>query len=291
MVTILIMHSLAGYVQDHMTALNAMQWTMQWKPLLREAQARQPLWQRPSHRQRPWSTWGSPCRSRNTWWSPWKSWQMNDQHCSLQVSDSLSRTTLTVVLKLASRSSKPTSHKVTRTVVDLEDTKGTPKTSTPTITRDSRPTMFKASSSNSLLLCHRPCIRQTLHSLLFLHVCNLLITSLHHLPCTPTSWCHKLKSLPWQQEYMMDKIDELNVVQRNYLYEYLDLRQDITILDLDNLDLQRTSNPILSGGSEGGFVLTKNLQTAELLGRASQTRFAHISFFVPRFESVGWVCW
>ena len=51
------------------------------------------------------------------------------------------------------------------------------------------------------------------------------------------------QSLPWQQEYMMDTIDELNVDQRNYLYEYLDLRQDITILDLDNLDLRRTSNP------------------------------------------------
>ena len=41
----------------------------------------------------------------------------------------------------------------------------------------------------------------------------------------------------------MDKIDELNVDQHNYLYEYLNIRQDITILDLDNLDLQRTSNP------------------------------------------------
>ena len=51
------------------------------------------------------------------------------------------------------------------------------------------------------------------------------------------------QSLPWQQEYIMDKIDELNVDQCNYLYEYLDLRQNITILDLDKLDLQRTSNP------------------------------------------------
>ena len=43
----------------------------------------------------------------------------------------------------------------------------------------------------------------------------------------------------------MDKIDELNVDQRNYLYEYLDLRQDITILDLDNLDLQKKFEPII----------------------------------------------
>ena len=53
----------------------------------------------------------------------------------------------------------------------------------------------------------------------------------------------------------MDKIDKLNVDQRNYLYEYLDLRQGITILDLDNLDLRRTSNPfskhiIVSGPKE-----------------------------------------
>ena len=33
---------------------------------------------------------------------------------------------------------------------------------------------------------------------------------------------------------MMDSIDELNVDQHNDLYEDLDLRQDITILYLDN---------------------------------------------------------
>ena len=87
------------------------------------------LWQRQSH----WSTWRSPWRLRNTWWSPWRSWQMNVQHSSLQVSSLLSRTTLTSVLKLASRSSKPTTHRVTRTVADVEDTKATPQTSTPTI--------------------------------------------------------------------------------------------------------------------------------------------------------------
>ena len=51
---------------------------------------------------------------------------------------------------------------------------------------------------------------------------------------------------------------------------------------------------LTSVGSEGGFILTRNLQTdtcRTATGRASQTRFAHISFFVPRFKSVRWVCW
>ena len=50
-------------------------------------------------------------------------------------------------------------------------------------------------------------------------------------------------------------IDELNVDQRNYLYEYLDLRQDITILDLDNLDLRRTSNPFSKHIIASGLII------------------------------------
>ena len=47
---------------------------------------------------------------------------------------------------------------------------------------------------------------------------------------------------------------------------------------------------LTSVGSEGGFILTRNLQTdtcRTTTRRASQTRFVHISFFVPRFKSVG----
>ena len=47
----------------------------------------------------------------------------------------------------------------------------------------------------------------------------------------------------------MDKINEVNINQRNYLHEYLDLRQDITILYLDYSDLHKNIESILRSTS------------------------------------------